>query len=394
MKTSIKLYIIFCFLGLLASCSDDDSTPAPNPVFSVEPGTYNNSFQLEVTTGVPNAVVYYTNDGSTPTPESLKVLGGIPIFDNATNNISVLAGDKIITGQYTLKAADPDFTLETGGYEFVQLDSMLSDTELAKIYYTTDGSDPTTESTLYEGAIDIHGDINTIKAIAVKDGYQSSNIVSIDYNIGLAEPVTTVYWYAADDEVPVGTTTPFAPSTAFESEYDVTVNTTDLLTAVPEGFDVIVMADNFSEGFSLGDFDGKVIVTFDNGIEALLSDVLEGDDNMNYWKGNYWDSTSEPMVNWKNPADWTSEMATAESAVVFADAIGGNVTADVSFIRRSDLIEGLSGDMDDEDVTPSDAVIVYEIHKDESHWYWVHIGPLSGDRGSEVLDHILGELVR
>ncbi len=41
-----------------------------------------------------------------------------------------------------------------------------------------------------------------------------------------------------------------------------------------------------------------------------------------------------------------------------------------------------------------DAVIVYEIKKADKQWYWVHIGIISGDRGSEVLDYVLGELVR
>lgn len=394
MKTYLRLILICCVVGFTSACSDDDSNPIPNPVLSVEPGTYNNSFQLQVNTGVPNYTVYYTNDGSTPTTESLKVLGGIPIFSNATNNISILVGDQIITAQYVLKAADPEFTLASGGYEFQQLDSIISETELAKIYYTTDGTDPTTDSKLYEGAIDINGDVNEIRAIAVKDGYQNSNIVSIDYSVGLEQPVSSVYWYSAADAVPVGTSTPFGPSAVFESSYDVTVNNSDIIAAIPTGFDAIVMADNFSSEFNLGDFEGKVIVTFDNSIEALLNDMLEGDDNMNYWKENYWDSTSEPMINWANPADWPAESAIPESAVISASAIAGNVAAGVTFTRRADIIEGLSGDPDDEEVTPDDAVIVYEVKKGEKQWYWVHIGPLAGDRGSEVLDYVLDELVR
>lgn len=394
MKTSIKLFIIFCFVGLLTSCGDDDSAPAPNPVFSVEPGTYNNSFILQVTTGTPNADVYYTTDGSTPTTESLKVLGGIPIYDNGTSNISVLAGGKVITGQYTLKAADPEFTLNAGSFDFAQPDTITSDTELAEIYYTTDGTDPTTESTLYEGSFEINSNIDEIRAIAVKEGYQNSNVVSIDYSIGLAQPVSSVYWYSAMDEVPVGTTATFGPSAAFETSYDVTVNNSDMLTAIPTDFDAIVLADNFSTGFSLADFEGKVIVTFDNSIEALLSDMLESEDDGTFWEENYWGNTSEPMINWANPSDWPAEAGTEGSAVIISEALLGSTAADVTFTRRADLIEGLSGDPDDEEVTPDDAVIVYEVKKGDMQWYWIHIGPLAGDRGSEVLDYVLDSLVR
>lgn len=381
-------------MGLLTSCSDDDSVPAPNPVFSVEPGTYNNSFILQVTTGSPNAEIYYTTDGSTPTTESLKVLGGIPIYNNENNNISVLAGGKVITGEYTLKVADPEFTLSAGTFEFAQPDTITSDTELAKIYYTTDGTDPTTDSKLYGGPLEINSNIDEIRAIGVKDGYQNSNVVSIAYSIGLAEAVSSVYWYSAMDDVPVGTTTPFGPSAAFETSYDVTVNDSDMLTAIPAGFDAIVLTDNFSTDFSLADFEGKVIVTFDNSVEALLSDMLESEDDGTFWEGNYWDNTSEPMINWANPSDWPAEAGTEGSAVIISEALLGSSAADVTFTRRADLVEGLSGDPDDEAVTPDDAVIVYEVKKGDKQWYWIHIAPLAEARGSEVLDYVLDTLVR
>jgi chitinase len=49
----------------------------------------------------------------------------------------------------------------------------MSGPEGAEIRYTTDGSDPSAESTLYSSAITL-SDTTTVKAIAIKDGTSSS----------------------------------------------------------------------------------------------------------------------------------------------------------------------------------------------------------------------------
>ena len=51
-------------------------------------------------------------------------------------------------------------------------EEILSSTENATIYYTTDGSEPTTESMEYDGAIP---GLYTVKAIAVKEDYHFSS---------------------------------------------------------------------------------------------------------------------------------------------------------------------------------------------------------------------------
>ncbi len=77
--------------------------------------------------------------------------------------------------------AAPTFSLAEGTYTGAQ-SVTISATDGATIYYTIDGSDPTSSSTQYEGAITI-STTTTLKAIAVKEGYANSEIASATYTI-------------------------------------------------------------------------------------------------------------------------------------------------------------------------------------------------------------------
>ena len=59
--------------------------------------------------------------------------------------------------------------------------SIATETQDAEIYYTLDGTDPSTENgELYEGEIEIT-ETTTVKAIAVKDGWNNSEVVEAKY---------------------------------------------------------------------------------------------------------------------------------------------------------------------------------------------------------------------
>ena len=100
-------------------------------------------------------------------------------FDRKTNTLT-------ITKNATQLAA-PTFTPAGGTFTSAQ-NVTISAADGATIYYTTDGTDPTTSSTKYESAITV-SKTTTIKAIAVKDGHTSS-IASATYT--LVEPEC---WY-------------------------------------------------------------------------------------------------------------------------------------------------------------------------------------------------------
>lgn len=84
----------------------------------------------------------------------------------------------------------PTFDPEAGLYMAPQEVSIICSTEGVIIYYTIDGTDPDSTSTVYNTAINVAED-KTIKAIAYKEGMNPSNIASASYVIINNEPYIT-----------------------------------------------------------------------------------------------------------------------------------------------------------------------------------------------------------
>lgn len=87
----------------------------------------------------------------------------------------------------THSCSAPTFSPATGIFTGSQTITLTSSTEGATIYYTTDGTDPTEESTPYTDPITV-SETTTIKAIAVAEGYDNSAVASATYTI--TQPLT------------------------------------------------------------------------------------------------------------------------------------------------------------------------------------------------------------
>ena len=68
-----------------------------------------------------------------------------------------------------------------------------------EIYYTTDGSDPTSDSTLYTEAIDLPEGMTVLKVFTINDKHISSDIVEMTYFIELLPPEAPVISPASGD---------------------------------------------------------------------------------------------------------------------------------------------------------------------------------------------------
>lgn len=80
--------------------------------------------------------------------------------------------------------ATPTFSPAAGTYNTTQSVEISCSTAGATIYYTTDGTDPTTSSSVYSSAINVASS-QTIKAIAAKEDMTNSAVASATYTINI-----------------------------------------------------------------------------------------------------------------------------------------------------------------------------------------------------------------
>jgi hypothetical protein len=84
--------------------------------------------------------------------------------------------------EYGAAAAEPTLSVPAGTYTASQDVSISDTTSGASIYYTTDGTTPTTVSTLYSGPVTVSSS-ETLQAIATASGYSISPVASATYTI-------------------------------------------------------------------------------------------------------------------------------------------------------------------------------------------------------------------
>src|SRR5262249_55494910 len=144
-------------------------------------GTYTTTQSVTISDSSSGATIYYTTNGTTPTTSSTKYTGPISVSASLTiNAIAVATGytnSAVATAAYTISAgtlaATPTFSPAPGTYAGAQSVTISDSTSGATIYYTTNGTTPTTSSTKYTGPLNIN-QTQTIKAIAAAAGFTNS----------------------------------------------------------------------------------------------------------------------------------------------------------------------------------------------------------------------------
>ena len=90
------------------------------------------------------------------------------------------------------KLDTPTFTVDAGEYDEIQTVE-IEYVDGATVYYTTDGTTPSAQNgTVYTSALTIDG-TTTVKAIAVKDGYDDSDVAEATYTITTLYTMQAIY---------------------------------------------------------------------------------------------------------------------------------------------------------------------------------------------------------
>jgi hypothetical protein len=188
------------------------------PTFSPEQGTFSIGQSVTISSETPDATIYYTLNGNAPSASGTLYTGPFSLTESTTiKAIAVKASDwadsDIATSVYTLQAVSPVISLASATYQSAQNVSLSTSTSGAVIYYTLDGSDPTTSQTRmqYSQPISIDRGL-TLRAVAVKSGWTTSTVSTATYLMYVAPPVFSKEGgtYAAAQSVAITSTTPGA----------------------------------------------------------------------------------------------------------------------------------------------------------------------------------------
>lgn len=221
---------------------------------------------------------------------------------NATVTLTYAKGEttyatKAVTvSQGHLDVAAPTFGVEAGTYNEAKSVEISCTTEGATIYYTTNGENPTTSSSVYSSPISV--DVSkTIKAIAVKDEV-SSAIAEAAYELKVATPTITPNGAAFEESQTVTLactnsdvtikytldgTEPTSASTTYTNALELTATTTVKAFATKEGWTDSEVA---TATFTKVDLSTAFVKT---GLSAVASDdviVIVGDNGSNYAMSN------------------------------------------------------------------------------------------------------------
>ena len=167
------------------SPSGQTATPTASP----DAGAVSSGSQVTLACETEGAQIYYTLDGSDPSDESTLYENAIEITEAVTIKAKAYAEgmtpSDVLTAAYTIqstKTATPAATPAAGEVASGTTVALTCETENARIYYTTNGSNPTQSSTLYENAIEITEAV-TIKAKAYAEGHTASDVLTAAYTI-------------------------------------------------------------------------------------------------------------------------------------------------------------------------------------------------------------------
>ncbi len=164
------------------------------PSFAPYARAYTSAQSVRITYPVPNTKIYYTTDGSTPNISSSLYAGPVRIGRTTTLKARALVAgttwSPVKSGVFTIRYGAPYFSPAAGTYASPQRVTVKHDAPGARIFYTLDGSTPTTASPPYGGPIEVAA-ATTVKARALLSGNVWSPVRTGTFTVSVLAPAFT-----------------------------------------------------------------------------------------------------------------------------------------------------------------------------------------------------------
>ena len=323
--------------------TDKAATPTASPAGSaVTAGT-----TVTLTTATAGADIYYTTDGSTPTTAS--TLYSAPIAVDAAMTIKAIAvmtgmdDSDVMEESYTIsgsggtdKAATPTASPAGSAVTAGTTVTLTTATAGADIYYTTDGSTPTTASDLYTAPIAVNAAM-TIKAIAVMTGMDDSDVMEETYTItggGTTDKVATLIASPPGGAVTAGSTVALSTETAGAAIYYTTDGSDPTAASTPYTGPILVNAAMTIKAIAMvpGMLDSDVIT-----VAFTISDG-NGNNGNNKEKLDFGGSGTEPTFKKGTTID-DNETPTAEAIPPFINGYPDGTVRPDGPLSRAELAQ-------------------------------------------------------
>ena len=175
-------------------------------LFTPGGGTYNNPVDVTLSSSTPSVTFKTTEDGTHPntsdtadtqnrsTGAFVSPTLSIPFTISRSGTYRATAqrlafnNSGLSVQEYRFVCGTPESSPPTGPYtESVEV-ALSSATETASIHYTTDGTEPTSDSPRYTTSFTLGTGLTTVNTIAFKSGFEDSPLASLVYNVVPASP--------------------------------------------------------------------------------------------------------------------------------------------------------------------------------------------------------------
>ena len=286
--------------------------------------TYNHTGKtVTITNSWPtDATIYYSlNENDTPNQEYTIAIT-IPDDCNIVRAIATKEGKDNSPVASITRVAAPTFGFD----DIAQGFTITCATEGATIHYTTDGTEPTTSSTEYSGAVTITSE-TTVKAIAVKDGFIYSRVVENTYSKTVTPTITfdqytnTFTLASTTEGATIHYTTDGTAPTTTSPTYSDVVSLTAAATIKAMAIKIGVVNSEISEKV-IGKSNTPVISYSGDDEITIISDPTDAEV---YYTTNNAAPTKTSGTKYENPISLISTEDIVQAIVFEADKVSSDV---------------------------------------------------------------------